>query len=272
MEKKHIRRAIIFKRVGQTPLEALEEFRKTAQLGPVPLAYAGRLDPMAEGKLLVLIGDECKKQSQYHALDKAYRFEVLFNLESDTGDVLGLAQECTPTSTYTNKDIKKVCHDLTGKQTFPYPQFSSKTVQGKPLHTWAVEGKLDEINIPETTTTVYNLVHKSTRTISKNQLQKNIQEKIDTIPPITDPRKALGNDFRRADIRVRWEEVFAHTQQDTFRIDTFYCEASSGTYMRTLAETIGKKLGTCGLAYSIYRTKIGRILQTPFGIFWYKTF
>lgn len=85
---------LLHKAVGQTPLEVLELWRQTKpELKNTPLAYAGRLDPMAEGVLLVLIGDECKKQTEYHHLDKEYEFEVLFGLASDSGDVLGLINE-----------------------------------------------------------------------------------------------------------------------------------------------------------------------------------
>ncbi|MCA9363758.1 hypothetical protein KC727_00880, partial [Candidatus Kaiserbacteria bacterium] len=85
------RYATIEKRIGETPLEAAERLRVTLGLSAdIPLAYAGRLDPMASGKLLVLIGDECKKQEQYHTLDKEYTFEVLFGVRSDTADVLGI--------------------------------------------------------------------------------------------------------------------------------------------------------------------------------------
>ena len=48
------------KAVGETPLSALERHRgEHPELLGIPMAYAGRLDPMASGKLLVLIGDEC---------------------------------------------------------------------------------------------------------------------------------------------------------------------------------------------------------------------
>lgn len=82
---------VLYKKVGQTPLHVLEAYKNEhPELANVPMAYAGRLDPMAEGKLLVLQGDECKVQEKYHSLDKEYEFEVLFGVSSDTADVLGL--------------------------------------------------------------------------------------------------------------------------------------------------------------------------------------
>ena len=81
---------ILDKSVGQTPLACLEEWRRAAGVAvSVPLTYAGRLDPMASGKLLILIGEECKQKDSYLNLDKVYNFSALLGIESDTHDVLG---------------------------------------------------------------------------------------------------------------------------------------------------------------------------------------
>lgn len=261
------------KAVGQTPLEVLEEFRREESLAPeVPLAYAGRLDPMADGKLLIVIGDECKVQEKYHGLDKAYRFQILLGFRSDTGDVLGLAEADTSIIEKNFHIWKKVLRQFVGTIEFPYPKFSSRPVQGKPLHVWTLEGRLGEIEIPTKTSSVYTLRLEKIETKTGSELHQEIQEKINSIPPVTDPRKALGNDFRREPIRVRWSELLSLRPADTFSIATLYCEASSGTYMRTLAEEVAKRLNTYGLAYSITRTKIGKRTSTPFGSFWYRTF
>jgi len=262
-----------WKKIGETPLEVLKNYRaKTGLPDNMPLAYAGRLDPMAEGKLLILIGDECKVQEKYHDLDKAYRFEVLLGFSSDTGDVLGMAQRADSQRTYTKKEITDTLKTLLGKQEFPYPQFSSRPVNGKPLHMWTLEGRLDEIEIPTKISSVYTLRLEKLEEKKIEIVRSEIFEKINSIPEVTDPRKALGEDFRRVPIRARWTELFDTSPNTSFQIITLYGEASSGTYMRTLAEEVGKRLGTSGLAYRITRTKIGRRFNTPFGAFWYKTF
>lgn len=264
------------KNIGETPLEVVEKFRREALLAmDVPLAYAGRLDPMADGKILIIIGDECKVQEKYHGLDKAYRFQILFGFRSDTGDVLGLAEADSSFSIEKKKlsyMIKKALRQFIGTVKFPYPKFSSRPVQGKPLHMWTLEGRLDEIKIPTKTSAVYTLRLEKIEEKTGAQLHQQIFEKINSIPPVTDPRKALGADFRREPIRTRWNELLGYRPTDTFLVATLNSEASSGTYMRTLAEEIAKRLGTYGLAYSITRTKIGKRISTPFGSFWYQTF
>lgn len=84
-------RFLLYKNPGETPLTALKRLRYLAQISSdIPLTYAGRLDPLAEGLLIVLGGEECKKKEQFLAVDKVYECTVLLGFATDTGDVLGL--------------------------------------------------------------------------------------------------------------------------------------------------------------------------------------
>ncbi len=270
--KKIARYATVEKLVGETPLVTAERLRKALNLPThVPLAYAGRLDPMASGKLLILIGDECKVQEKYHSFDKEYEVEILLGVSSDSGDVLGMLTTCTQ-NVCTEEEVKTVLASYVGHISLPYPHFSSKTVAGKPLHTWTLEKRLNEIEIPVKNSKIYKLTVSNLRTVSKEEIVHKARAKIESIPEVTDPNKALGADFRRADVRKSWDE-FAESDGPTYQILSFTCIASSGTYMRSLAEEIGKKLGTCGLAYSIHRTKIGKYLPVHKNVgIWIKKF
>ncbi|MCA9355505.1 hypothetical protein KC865_03065 [Candidatus Kaiserbacteria bacterium] len=247
------------KSIGETPLSCAEAYRaKHPELEGVAMAYAGRLDPMASGKLLILLGEECKNQKDYHNLDKEYDFSVLLGIESDSLDVLGRLKTCKADITVNSTIIFDVIAGLVGEIELPYPRFSSKTVRGKPLHTWTLEGKLDEIEIPTKTSTVYGLEFLKAETLTREEIYDQARAKIDTIPPVTDLRKAIGNDFRRVDVRADWENFRVNPLlPNTYFILSFTCTASSGSYMRSLASVIAKKLNTCGLAWHIHRTKIG---------------
>lgn len=251
---------VLEKAVGETPLSCAEAFRATRpDLVGIPLSYAGRLDPMASGKLLVLIGDECKHQADYHNLDKEYEFSVLFGISSDTQDILGrLNVESAQSNAVNSTTLGEIPESFIGEFTFSYPLFSAKTVKGKPLHMWTLEGRLDEIEIPTRTSTIYELELTDIKTLTRTEVADQALIKIETIPEVTDPRKALGNDFRRADVRQDWQDVKNNTDlPETYTIATFRCTASSGAYMRTLATLIAEKCSTTGLAWHIHRTKIG---------------
>lgn len=254
---------LLEKKVGQTPLETLKIWQnENPELVNIPMAYAGRLDPMASGSLLILIGEECKKQSEYHNLDKEYRVGILFGAQSDSGDVLGII------STHNYPEIKtemieEVLKTLIGDIELPYPVFSAKTVQGKPLHTWTVENRLHEIIIPTRKSTIYKLDLNQLSTLTRKEVVERSLTKIELIPPVTDPRKALGNDFRRPDVRKSWQNFLeSGAAEDIFYLADITCICSSGTYMRTLAEVIATKLDTRGLAFSIHRTVVGKYNQS----------
>lgn len=263
------------KLVGQTPLQCAELWRAhKPELMGVPLAYAGRLDPMASGKLLVLIGEECKVQDRYHSLDKQYEFSVLFGVSSDTADVLGRLTFVDTAPAVTLAQLKKTTAGLVGTIELPYPHFSSKTIQGKPLHVWTLEGRLGEITIPTKVSTIYKLQLTKLDIKSRAEIYAEASAKIETIPKVEDVRKALGNDFRRVDVRADWIQFNElGTPTDLFTIATFTCISSSGTYMRSLAEVIAKSIGTTSLAYHIHRSHIGQYQPLPLGLgFWRNRF
>jgi len=242
-----LRYVVLEKKVGETPLSCAEAWRATTSPSyhTIPLSYAGRLDPMASGKLLVLIGDECKRQEEYHALDKRYEFSVLFGIESDTADVLGRLSNHTSKvlPEISEKTLSTVAKSLAGNISLPYPHFSAKTVQGKPLHVWALEGRLNEITIPVQTSTIYSLQLTRIEHKTRVGIYTEALAKVNSIPPVTDARKALGNDFRRTDVRADWESFKnIGNPHDQFPIAHFTCICSSGTYMRSLTEEIGRRL------------------------------
>ena len=59
-----MKKVLIFnKKEGETPLEVLDKFRaKNKIYQDIKMTYAGRLDPMASGILLVVAGEEIKKK------------------------------------------------------------------------------------------------------------------------------------------------------------------------------------------------------------------
>ena len=263
---------VLEKKVGETPLQALETYRAShRELSGIPMAYAGRLDPMASGKLLILLGDECKEQEKYHALDKEYEFSVLFGVSSDSGDVLGLLSSENPPRV-PEIILYEAAHDLTGEITLPYPHFSSKTVEGKPLHVWTLEERLGEIEIPSYTARIFSLSLVDFSFKTGMEIAEAALSKIETIPEVTEASKALGRDFRRTDVRRDWHDFKEQFGTMRYPIATFQCIGSSGLYMRTLAEEIAKKLGTTGLAFSIHRSKIGKFRSIFRWGFWEKQF
>lgn len=238
---------ILDKMIGETPLEALERFRASevaagkSELASVPMTYAGRLDPMAEGKLIILIGDECKEKEKYLNLDKEYEVEIVFGIETDTYDALGLVGSVKNTSKF---DFKQIKQKYLGKFTQIYPPYSSHTSNGKQLHSLARRGELPE-QMPTREVEIYSIDELEQRLINSTDLRDLILGRINMVK----------GDFRQSEIIKLWNEILCDPSQK-FDVLKIRVKCSSGTYMRSLAHNIGKDLGIGAFALSINRTKI----------------
>lgn len=228
----------IWKKIGETPLECLTRFRGELGLDKsVPMSYAGRLDPMAEGKLLILLGEECRNRDQYLNLDKEYEVEIVFGIQTDSYDALGLPKK--------GKDIPVSSLPMpdSGRFLQKYPPFSSKTIGGIALHSLARSGQLPE-TLPEKEVEIYSVSELARGEISSRDLKRKILEKIDSVK----------GDFRQKEIKRGWEEVLSEEKNFPFLHLSVSC--SSGTYMRSLADSLGKKALSGAFALAIVRTEI----------------
>lgn len=247
----------IYKNLGETPLAALDRLRvEQPQYADATLSYIGRLDPMAEGDMLVLVGEENKNREAYLGLDKEYVFEVLFGIATDTQDILGLVTENAIADFVTKEMIEEKLKLFLGKRDQLYPAYSSKPVDGptpdgtgrvnKPLHMWAREGRLEEIKMPTKEIEIYSISFEGARMIEKGDLAELIKERI----------ALVKGDFRQAEILTRWEKTFVETTQDSFQVAEIKVHCSSGTYVRSITEGLGGVLNIPALALSIKRTRI----------------
>jgi len=267
------RYVVLSKKLGETPLQTLEAFKDSnPEYKNVPATYAGRLDPMAEGNLLVLLGDECKNQEKYRGLDKEYEIEVLLDVSTDTGDVLGLPSYAKKNTALNTTKLSEALRSLIGSKEIPYPAFSSKTVNGKPLFLYSLEGTLGSIEIPTHIETIYSIQVLDSTLVTKDIVEKRIYEILSHAPRSDHPTKTLGADFRQDEIRDAWKNVFANIEERTFQTLTLRITCASGSYMRTLAERIGRTHNTNGMAVSIKRNKIGKYQKLGPISFWTKEY
>lgn len=237
----------VYKPIGMTPLEAIYAIKKEhPEYEHETLAYAGRLDPMAEGLLLILIGDENKRRKEYEALQKTYECDVLFGIETDTYDMLGKII-ASNNKQINVQEIKQTAQSFFGKQLQPYPPYSSQPVNGKPLYYWARENKLSEITIPTKEIEIYNIELLQQKTISLPVLKKLIYEQINKV----------RGDFRQPEILAVWDDFYEKNQNEFFPVYSFRITCSSGTYIRSFAHNLGKKLHTSAMTLHIKRTHIG---------------
>lgn len=244
----------IYKPPGMTPLEAVKAFqKKNPAYKDIRISYAGRLDPLAEGVLLVLTGAELKKQKKYWELDKEYEADILLGIYTDTYDVLGLPQaqlrsESSSRRSSETPALNSLLQEFQGEYTFSFPPYSSRRIKGKPLFWWARNDRLDEIEIPQKTVQIYKVELVDKKEIQKEELSRQVVEKVNSVQ----------GDFRQEDIKKAWKNILSDSKEDTFTVLKIKVRCSSGTYIRSIADDIGKKLETGAVLLHLKRTRVGK--------------
>ncbi len=241
---------IVWKPVGKTPLDMVHRLKEKSEYSSQTMSYAGRLDPMAEGILLILEGEENKKRKDFEALEKEYECDVLFGVATDSYDILGLVTHTSqlPDIQNVDKKVSKQLQTYIGKHLQRYPPYSSKPVDGKPLYYWARNRRLHEIEIPQKQIEIKDIQQLKIRRLISSQSQKNIHERISLVD---------GN-FRQEEILKTWDEFFRTNQHQKFPLVTFRIVCSSGTYIRSIVNELGEKLGVSTLAFRITRIRVGK--------------
>ncbi len=238
----------VYKPVGITPFQAIEKLKNLrSKYCEQKISYAGRLDPMAEGILLLLIGDENKKRKEYEGLEKVYESEIVLGISTDTYDGLGLIQNIH-LEPVRIKDVEDALEKMIGIQDQSYPPFSSKPVGGHPLYWWARENRLTEISLPFKKIKIDEIEKISEENVVIKDLVKNNLEKIS---------KIQGN-FRQGEIKKTWRDLEQKHQKDSVVIVGIRVRCSSGTYVRGIANALGDALGVGAFAYSIKRIQVGK--------------
>ena len=223
---------IIDKPAGFTSHDVVAKTRrilKTKRVG-----HTGTLDPFATGVIVILVG-RATRLAQFLDKDiKEYEAVVRFGFETNTGDFTGSPKESRITNYELRiTEIKNALENFRGEIRQTPPMFSAKKVGGKKLYELARKGieierepvrvKIYEIEIiePQIHADEHGLKSKEQKT--KDKLREATQDSRLNTP----------------DLKVR-------------------VVCSAGTYIRTLAEDIGKKIGIGAHLVALRRIRAGR--------------
>lgn len=241
------REILVWKERGETLAALLQRVRmEEGIVEEVPITYAGRLDPMAEGQVLVLAGEARFAKEERLTRSKTYYFEILLGIATDTYDVLGLPTVAKlPLSVVPSDEEVGEALRAIGRERLPYPPYSSKPVGSTPLFAHARSGApLPDIPLQRAAAGSIVLI---------NRFERSFGELVTDI--VRDVGRVEG-DFRQKEIQKAWQDLAERFGTET--IVLLSCEATvpAGVYIRTIAHALGKKIGRGALAYRIVRKAI----------------
>lgn len=235
---------VAYKQAGETPLECASRYGLVS-----PFTYAGRLDPMAEGLLLFLEGEECKERGAYLSLPKTYEYVMIVGVSTDSYDALGYIDVVDPP--VETISLKEQIEHYIGTHLLPYPPYSSKPVNGIPLFKYARAGVLDTIQIPIKEFEIYAHFFINQTTIQGKTLANIAIKRI----------QKVHGDFRQRESIERWKMFKKMYSNTSFGRVEAIVHCSSGTYVRSIVTAIGQLVGCPTFTHTIKRTAVGNFTQ-----------
>lgn len=201
-----------------TSFGVIRELRK--KLGIKKIGHAGTLDPLATGLMILGVGSGTKKLTDLIKLDKEYLAEILIGESRTTGDMEGEIIEAVETVDLDPANILVAIAQMVGTLTLPVSAYSAIKKDGVPMYKRARAAEKTGVVVEDLP--VRNMIIKSA-----------VVENIEVVFSTAD----LKN-ISRLIVRVR-----------------FF--VGSGTYIRSLAEELGRRLGYPATLLNLRRTQIG---------------
>ena len=217
--------------------------------------HTGTLDPMAEGVLVVLTGEDRFKKSQLSNVQKTYTFRMLFGVSTDTHDLLGIPTQVMKKNEL-DLSLKEITHkvetllqEFSGEVEQVQPLFSAGRVGGKSFFEYGTQKQ--QIPLPTNTVTFLSNHVETIETLELEKLQNYLEDKI----------ARVEGSFRQEEVLSAWKKVLLQlsSEADTHSLPllTITSTVTKRTYIRALVRDISAKMALPATTFSIIRTKNG---------------
>ena len=195
----------------------------------IKVGHTGTLDPFATGLLIILTGKNTKKSNEFLKLDKVYEATLKLGFTSSTGDPEGQIQQY---------------HKGNSEES---AEAAAEQEGAEPCEDRREDPVSEELPFDIVESTIQNFVGKITQTPPKFSAIK-----------INGKRAyKLARENKDFEIPSRQVEIYSiDILEYNFPILKIRTHVSSGTYIRTLAEDIGKVLNTGAYLTELRRIKI----------------
>jgi len=209
---------LIDKPAGITSFDVIRQLRR--RTGIKKMGHAGTLDPLATGLMIIGVGPGTKKLTDLVKLDKEYLADIRVGESRSTGDLEGEVTTVEPVvaEIFSAEKISATLRSMIGSLTLPVSAYSAIKVDGVPMYKRArAAAKVGEV-VP------FSEVPVRTMMVSAAEYQSH-------------EYVGEGDDARLI--------VFVR----------FF--VGSGTYIRSLTEEFGHRLGYPATLQLLRRTQVG---------------
>lgn len=204
---------LVDKPKGMSSFSVIRQLRQ--RTGIRKFGYAGTLDPLATGLLLIGVGKGTKQLAGLVGLDKEYIANVCVGEQRSTGDMEGeVINERPYGGEITETHAAQVVKSMIGEHHLPVSAYSAIKQDGVPMY------------------------KRARRAAKKGESLPN-----DELPV----RRMMVYEAELLSYSVKADRLYLTVQYTV----------SSGTYVRSLAEELGRRLGYPATLSDLRRTKIG---------------
>jgi tRNA U55 pseudouridine synthase TruB len=244
----------VWKPYGITSVQFVKEFQK--QIKCEKATCTGRLDPLAQGEMIILTDNDTKKMSGYLKKSKTYQFEMVIGIDSESHDCLSRVINISDESHMNKMDnryiIKKMHEFIVKYRKQKYPLVSSFVMEQysnkKPLW-WFYKNGYRDIILPEKDIFInnYNIFSVSKKT--GKELSEIFMNRIEQIK-----NKKLQEDLNSEERIFEWKNF--KDKNTEFVVISMEMSVCSGFYIRRFCHDFGKYINSYGIALDITRTNI----------------
>jgi len=209
---------LIDKPKGITSFDVIRQLRR--RTGIKKMGHAGTLDPLASGLMILGVGPGTKKLTELIKLDKDYTAEILIGESRTTGDMEGEVVDSVENVELDPAQVLVAVSGLVGEVILPVSAYSAIKVDGVPMY-------------------------KRARAAEKSG---------DTVTEV--PMRLMK--VKKAAV-ANIEVVFADALMKSISrlLVTVRFSVGSGTYIRSLAEELGRRVGYPATLANLRRTRVG---------------
>ena len=247
---------IINKPIGITPNQLRLQLINNGELSKKS-CYAGRLDPMARGKMLFLENNELKNMDMYLNKSKTYQFEIILGLSTDTDDIMGLLDgdiQLLQNIDNVKSSIEKRIHYLkkNGQNAQKYHPYSSFVLKKngikKQLWKWKSIHQLTYDELPSKEVSLYDIHILEHHMYTCDYLLNEFINHVDSVDK--------SYSFRQVEIINQWKSILNTNTDNVIYSIKMELSASSGYYIRQFGYDLKHELKFPLLIYDIYRTDL----------------
>lgn len=244
----------IWKPYGITSVQFVKEFQKLVNCEKA--TCTGRLDPLAQGEMIILTDTDTKKMSGYLKKDKTYTFDMIIGIDSESHDCLSRIMNVSCESKLNKMDnryiISKIHEFIVRYRKQKYPLVSSFVTEQysnkKPLW-WFYKNGYKDVILPEKDIVINNYNVFSVCKKTGKELSHTFMNRIEQIK-----NKKLQEDFSSEETIFQWKNF---KDKDTnFLVVSMEMNVCSGFYIRRFCHDFGKYINSYGIALDITRTNI----------------